>query len=156
MGQPQEYRPRRDQGLLLIAIAIPLLAVGVGVIPDGGQGAACWFGLFGVTIALIGVAHLRTRVEVGPGGVVKRPRLTGGFTVRWTAVESWSVVDLRAEDTDDNFSHQAVRFVVGRRHLEVRESQVHRPGFEAFVADVRTWVGGSENSESAVAPDGGA
>ena len=144
MQQPREYRPCRDQGWLLLAIAVPQLAVGFGLIAYGAEGVACCFGVVGAAVALIGAAHLRTRVEVGPGGVAKRPRLPGGFTIRWVAIESWSVIDLRAEDTDDNFSHRAVRFVVGRRRLEVREAEVHRPGFEAFVTDLRTWGEGRE------------
>ena len=85
--------------------------------------------------------------------MAKRPWVPGGFAVQWAAVESWSVVDLRAEDADDNFSHRAVRFVVGWRRLEVLESEVHRPGFEAFVADVRAWSGGSEDAEPGAAAD---
>ena len=153
MARSRVYRARRDQGWLLVAIATPLLAVGVGLIPDGGKGTACCSGVMGGAIALIGVSHLGTRVEVGPRGVAKRPWVPGRLIVPWEAVESWSVVRLRDEDAGDNFSHRAVRFVVGCQRQEMRESEVHRPGFEAFLADVRAWAGDREFAGPGAAPD---
>lgn len=138
-----------------MSIAAVVLIVGLGAGLRGHPGDAvgvCCFPPFAVAVALLGVAHLRTRVEVGPDGVSRRPRLVGGFVLRWAAVEWWSVVDLRREDDADTFSDRAVRFAVGWRRFEVRESEVYWPGFEPFLADVRAWAGGRERPEPGTAP----
>jgi hypothetical protein len=144
----------------MVGIAAALLTVGLGFgllrrHPDDAIGVCC-FPPFAAVVALFGVAHLRTRVEVGPGGVAKRPWVLGGFAVGWPAVEWWSVVNLRREDAADTFSDRAVRFAVGWRRFEVRESEVHRPGFEPFLADVRAWAGCRERIEPDATEDGGA
>ncbi len=149
--QPRVYRPRRCKGWRFLAYGVLGLAFGVGQIPSSG-GFACCLGSLGAFLALLAAAHLLTRVKVGAAGVSKRPRVPDGFTVRWAAVESWSVVDLPSEDVADTFSHRAVRFVVGGRLLEVRDEDVQWPGFEAFLADVRACARGSEVAAPGTSP----
>src|SRR4029079_2093564 len=88
-------------------------------------------GFFFIPIAVfvfaVGVSGILTRVEIGPVGIAKSPKFPNGFHMQWDEVLSWSVVDLKGEDNQDNFNHRAVRFVAGERRVEVRESEISRP-----------------------------
>ena len=145
MQQPTVYRARRDQGWALLACSVPFLVIGVGTVwasTLAGTILTGVSGVGGVFVAAVGLATFRTRVALGPDGISKTPFFPNGFTIAWDAVEAWSVVDLGEER--DTFSHRVVRFTVGWRRMEVREADVFHPGFDRFLWDVRSWVGGRE------------
>jgi hypothetical protein len=143
----QVFRPWRARGWMAVVCTVPFLAFGLfGLWTIGGSaGAVAFFGAFlgfGLLGLAVGIATLRTKVTVGPAGITKSSIL-GGFTVGWSDVESWEVVPT---SLDDSFTFREVRVRIRGRSFDlvVYDSEVWRPGFEAFQAALRAAVADRE------------
>jgi hypothetical protein len=100
----------------------------------------------GAFALIVVCAHHQTRININETGITISPPAYWPWTrltVPWESIESWSVTPML---NDDSFTSQGAHFKVRDRRwvLTIRDSEAWRPGFDAFLADVRKWAGGKE------------
>jgi hypothetical protein len=109
----------------------------------------------GAIVALVGpllvvfVVQLSTvRVTVNEGGITKScwvGPVYGAFSAPWDNIESWSV---RIDDDDEGRNLVRLK-IAGRRSLaRIRNQDVQVPGFNQFVAQLRTYLEAKEKRDS--------
>lgn len=146
--KPRVYRPATSHNVLVAFAACVFLAIALGCSqlgPPREQFLAYPLGGIGLFLALIGTARFRTRIVVRDEGLSRSPWFPMGFGFTWDDVDYWNV--RRIDHIHwDHPSFTAAHFVLhgGRRPIQVAEEDVHRPGFETFLRDLRRHIGGRE------------
>src|SRR5262245_34661656 len=105
-------------------------------------------GLLGGIVIAVGVCILLTRVAVDGSGLAKRAPFAGSFRASWDEVESWWVHRRRLDP--ETLPHACFKLRGRRRRGVVYAADACRPGFDAFLEDVRARVADRETAE----PDG--
>jgi hypothetical protein len=110
-------------------------------------------GLLGGIFIGVGVCILLTRVAIDGSGLAKRAPFAGSFRACWDEIE---VCWVHRQRIDPETLPQACFKLRGRRRLGVvYAADACRPGFDAFLEDVRARVADRETAEPAAAADGG-
>ena len=117
------------------------------------RSALVFIGLFGGIVIGVGVCILLTRVAVDGSGLAKRAPFAGSFRASWDEIESWWV-DRGCLDPE-TLPQACFRLRGRRRRGVVYAADACRPGFEAFLEDVRARVADRETAEPGAAADGG-
>jgi hypothetical protein len=102
----------------------------------------CLLGAFCIGAA---VCILLTRVAVDGRGLHRRAPFDGSFRASWDEVESWWVQ--RANVRDETLPGACFRLCGQRERVVVYAVDVSRPGFQAFLGDVRARVGDRETAD---------
>jgi hypothetical protein len=110
-------------------------------------------GLLGGIIIGVGVCLLLTRVAVDGSGLARRAPFAGSFRASWDEIESWWVD--RGGLDPETLPQACFRLRGRRRRAVVYAADVCRPGFDAFLEDVRARVADRESAEPGAAADGG-
>lgn len=151
---PRIYRADRVRPLFCLLLGASLVASSLtnNAAFDGIAGLA-FVGLLGGVCIGVGVCLLLTRVAVNGSGLAKRAPFAGSFQVCWGEVEAWWVHRQRV--APEELPHACFR-LRGRRRLGiVWAADACRPGFDAFLKDVRARLADRETAEPAPAPDTG-
>jgi hypothetical protein len=137
---PIIFRPRRYDAVLCgIAVLLSLVFVAAGVacfIVVGPHIFSFAFTGIGIIAAAAAVGSMFVRTVITSDGIAKRPRIAGGFTLRWQEVDSWEQLPRRFDDAP------CVRFRIrgSRFPRVVFDYEVEQPGFESFLSYVRQHV----------------
>jgi hypothetical protein len=115
--------------------------------------ALVFIGLLGGIFIGVGVCILLTRVTVDGSGLAKRAPFAGSFRASWDEIESWWV-DRGCLDPE-TLPQACFRLRGRRRRGVVYAADACRPGFEAFLEDVRARVADRETAEPAAPAAGG-
>jgi hypothetical protein len=146
------YRAGRVRALFFLVVGAAFAASsGRALTGLGMRWELVFFCLLGACAMGAGVCILLTRVVVDGWGLDRRAPFEGSFRVSWDEVESWWV---RREGTDDDLLPLAHFRLHGRReNAVVHAADVARPGFDAFLEDVRAHVGDRETADADAAAD---
>jgi hypothetical protein len=117
------------------------------------RSALVFIGLFGGIVIGVGVCILLTRVAVDGSGLAKRAPFAGSFRASWDEIETWWV-DRGCLDPE-TLPQACFRLRGRRRRGVVYAADACRPGFDAFLEDVRARVADRETAEPGAAADGG-
>lgn len=137
---PIVFKPRRYSSVLSgVAVFLSLLFVAAGL--------ACFYAVglhpfsfvftaIGLVTATAAIASMFTRTVISGDGITKKPRVAGGFSLRWQEVDSWEQLPRKFDDAP------CVRFRVRGSRLPrvVFDYEVEQPGFESFLSYVRQHV----------------
>jgi len=144
MQSTTQYRPDRFSGLLAFGCALPFLAFAAGILlVVGHQFFVFAIAFFGGLIVWAALGTMATVIPVDDRGLRRTPNWWRRMKFTWDQVEGWSVVT-------DRFDHsRKARFRIrGKRFpLEVHDVDVFRPGFDAFLADLRSRISHEETAE---------
>jgi hypothetical protein len=107
--------------------------------------ALVFVGLLGGIFLGVGVCILLTRVAIDGSGLAKRAPFAGSFRASWDAIECWWV-DRGCLD-QETLPQVCFRLRGRRRRGVVYAADVCRPGFDAFLEDVRAHVADRETTQ---------
>ena len=135
------YRPDRASGLLALGCALPFLALAAAM--PWVVGLHYWvvaLALCGLLIIWAAFGTLDTVTTVEDQGLRRTPTWWRGMRFKWDDIESWCVVS----DAFDKSRKARFRIRGKRFPLEVHDVDVFRPGFDAFLADLRGRISSKE------------
>jgi len=139
------YRADRVRAYFSLILGASFVASGGNAIAGLGVRAEfVFFCLLGGIMIGVGVCIFLTRVVIDPSGLHKRAPFDGGFRASWDEIESWSVY---LRDTDGDSLPHADFTLHDRRSGTVHSVDVSRPGFDAFLKDVRAHIGARETPD---------
>jgi hypothetical protein len=115
--------------------------------------ALVFIGLLGGIFLGVGLCILPTRVAIDGSGLEKRAPFAGSFRASWDEIECWWV-DRGCLDPE-TLPQACFRLRRRRRRGVVYAADVCRPGFDAFLEDVRAHVVDRETIEPIAAAGGG-
>ena len=140
---PTTYRADRVRAVFCLVLGGLFAAAGArGIAATDARAPAGFSCLLAAMTVGVGACILMTRVTVSGSGLQKRAPLDGSFRACWDEVESWGV-DRGGADRD-TLPHARFRLRGRWRAGVVHAADVSRPGFDAFLAEVRAHVGARE------------
>src|SRR5262245_21464471 len=128
------YRADRLRAWFALLLGTSFAASGHAIAGLGVRVDFVFFCLLGALCIGVSVCILLTRVVLDPSGLHKRAPFDGGFRACWDEIESWTVYPRDADG--DSLPHADFR-LRDRRTESVYSVDVSRPGFEAFLNEVR-------------------
>jgi hypothetical protein len=145
---PTTYRADRVRAVFCLALGGLLAAAGASGLAATDARAPAGFSCLLAAMTLgVGGCILMTRVTVSGSGVEKRAPLDGSFRACWDEVESWWVE--RGGADRDTLPHARFRLRGRWEAGVVHAADVSRPGFDAFLAEVRAHAGDRETANPA-------
>jgi hypothetical protein len=112
------------------------------------RAALAFIGVLGGIFIGVGVCILLTRVAVDGSGLAKRAPVAGSFRASWDEIESWWIDRGRLDP--ETLPQACFRFRGRRRRGVVYAADVCRPGFDAFLEDVRARAADRETPDPSV------
>ena len=144
MQSTTQYRPDRFSGLIGLGCALPFLAFAAGILWTVGLHFSVFaLAFFGGLITWAALGTMATLISVDDQGLRRTPNWWRRMKFTWDQVEGWSVLT-------DRFDHsRKARFRIRGKWflLEVHDVDVFRPGFDAFLADLRSRISPRETAE---------